>query len=83
MPSEQLLACPECGGVEFSVILKQIYTGPAYEFDDDRRDVEAHDAGPIFDSSIGESGLNCRDCGAELELEHLVEDQWPSSGDDT
>lgn len=66
------LECPECGGQEFSYILRQVQFADAYETRDGTRSVEAYDQGPIVGDDINEEGLYCTECDDAYDMVELV-----------
>lgn len=65
---ETQLVCPECGGDEFGIAIRQVWFGPAIEFAGGSRDIETREPGHI---TGGDSTAMCTECETEWEFDEL------------
>jgi len=66
------LACPECGGLSFNWIVRQVQRGPMLEFSNGHRNGEGYEMGEIVDSDIYKEGVFCEGCDKMMDVEDLV-----------
>jgi hypothetical protein len=65
---ETQLVCPECGGDEFGIAIRQVWFGPAIEYAGGIRDVEVQKPGHI---TGGDNSVLCTECETEWEFDEL------------